>query len=372
MDGAHGIQGWTMSDLLDWLQLALLPISRKQKQALLHISGAPTALFGIAETALPVQHHFPELQRLIASQNDLLPRAKELKHQVEELGWQILTPSHQGFPQQLKQIPDPPLILYIKGDLKALDEPQIAIVGSRKATPLGRKLAQRFAKHLSDWGVGVVSGLARGVDASAHEGALLGNTATSAVLANGPGPIYPRANQRIADQILCSGGLLLTENPPGTQLEPWRFPERNRLVSGLALGTLVVEADLKSGSLITASLALSQGREVFAIPGAISNMQARGCHQLIKQGAMLVESPEDILNSLHKELRNICPVRAVSSHSPDTVQSPLLQTIGASALTLNELADVSGMELNRLQVELARLELRGAIFRHAGRYFRNA
>ena len=361
-----------MSDALDWLQLALLPIPRKQKQSLLAICLTPEATLQSSETQRLLQLCCHKKQIELPRPAVLLAQAQRIKDQVEQLGWQILTPDMPLFPQLLNQIPDPPTLLYTKGSLSALEGPQMAVVGSRKASPLGVKLAQRFAKHLSDWGLGVVSGLALGIDAAAHQGALQGGTATSAVLANGAGTIYPRSNQRLAEQIISEGGVILTENPPGHQLEAWHFPQRNRLISGLALGTLVVEADLKSGSLITAKLALSQGREVFAIPGALTNPQARGCHLLIKQGAVLVDSPEDILNSLHRELRDLCPTSAQIQNSSARVDNPLLQILGATDLNLNELAEATGSELGQLQVELARLELSGAVIKRAGRYFRSS
>ena len=360
-----------MSDLLDWLQLALLPIPRKQKQSLLKSGLTPEATLHLDETQRLLRQCCVKKQIELPRPATLLAEARCISDRIEELGWQILTPDMPHFPQLLHQIPDPPTLLYAKGELSALEGAQIAVVGSRKASPLGVKLAQRFAKHLSDWGLGVVSGLALGIDAAAHQGALQGGTATSAVLANGAGTIYPRSNRRLADHILAEGGVILTENPPAHRLEAWHFPERNRLISGLSLGTLVVEADLKSGSLITAQLALSQGREVFAIPGALTNPQARGCHQLIKQGAVLVDSPEDILNSLHRELRDLCPKQTEIQNSPARVDDPLMQILGATDLNLNELAEVTGSELGQLQVELARLELSGAITRRAGRYFRN-
>lgn len=359
-----------MSDLLDWLQLTQLPISRLQQRKLLQFSGSSAKLFSNEEALLYLQGYCHKRAIELPSPKSLRQKAATVLERSAELGWEVLTPSMAEFPPQLAEIPDPPLVLFVKGEPKALSGPQIAIVGSRKASPLGAKLAQRCAKYLSEWGLGIASGLARGIDTAAHQGALEGRSPTIAVLANGPGPVYPRTNQLLAEQILGSGGALLTENPPGAQLEAWRFPERNRLISGLSLGTLVVEASLKSGSLVTANLAASQGREVFAVPGALSNPQSRGCHQLIKQGAVLVETPEDILTTLHRELRELCPVQTPSEAAPQSSDSPLMHLLNASAMTLEELADVSGLAVQQLQVDLARLELSGAVIRRSGRYFR--
>ncbi|NVK00678.1 MAG: DNA-protecting protein DprA [Oceanospirillaceae bacterium] len=360
-----------MSELLSWLQLTQLPISRRQQHKLLERSGSVTGLFNDVETLAQLQYHCDKRGIELPTKGELYERAQALHERCALLGWSILTSDMSEFPERLLDIPDPPVVLFVKGRSTVLSGPQLAIVGSRKASPLGAKVAHRCAKHLSDWGVSIVSGLAKGIDTAAHQGALEGGSPTLAVLANGPGPVYPRANQQLAEQILEQGGALITENPPGCKLEPWRFPERNRLISGLTLGTLVVEAGLKSGSLVTANLAASQGREVFAIPGALSNPEARGCHQLIKQGAVLVESPEDILSALHRELREFCPVKVQPDLAPGLGDSPLLRFLGASDMTLEELLDVSGLSVRQLQIELAQLELGGVIVRRSGRYFRN-
>ena len=363
-----------MSDTRLWLHLLQLPLTRLQKRKLIERFGSLATLFECDEAWQFVTDFCRKHERPLLAQQDYSDGAKQIAEQCEQLGWQILCEEHPEFPERLRTIPDPPFLLFACGDTEAVSEPQIALVGSRKATPLGIKLAERFAKHLSDWGVGVVSGLALGIDTAAHLGALQGATPTTAVLANGPGKIYPHRNRGLADRIINKGGLLLSENPPGASLDAWRFPERNRLIAGLALGTLVVEADLKSGSLVTAKLALSQGSEVFACPGALSNPQARGCHQLIKQGAVLVESPDDIINALHQPLRQLCRSSGngedLSSGEVSTFnEDPLLRLLGSTDLSLDELAEVSGLSLDKLQVELAKHEMAGRLVRKAGRYF---
>ena len=363
-----------MSDTLLWLQLLQLPLTRVQKRKLIKRFGSRTTLFECDEAWQFVTDFCRKHERPLLSRQDYSAGAKQIVEQCEQLDWRILTEEQPEFPERLRAIPDPPFLLFARGTPEAVGEPQIALVGSRKATPLGIKVAERFAKHLSDWGVGVVSGLALGIDTAAHLGALQGPTPTTAVLANGPGTIYPHRNRELANRIVEKGGLLLSENPPGASLDAWRFPERNRLIAGLALGTLVVEADLKSGSLVTAKLALSQGSEVFAVPGALSNPQARGCHQLIKQGAVLVESPDDILNALHQPLRQLCS----SSDDRDASSSvkvsasgkdPILCLLSSEALSFDELVEVSGLDVAQLQVELAKHELTGKLVRRAGRYF---
>lgn len=362
-----------------WLQLLQLPITRNQKHKLIERFGSLSAIFESSEAWQYLVRYCHERKRPLQPQAFYGQQAEKIAAQCENLGWQILTEEHCHFPQRLRSIPDPPLVLFTRGEIDAVSEPQLAVVGSRKATPLGLKIAERFAKHLSDWGLGVVSGLALGIDSAAHKGALSGPTPTSAVLANGPDKIYPHRNRGLAEQIIDGGGVLITENPPGSALDAWRFPERNRLISGLALGTLVVEADIKSGSLVTAKLALSQGAEVFAVPGALSNPQARGCHQLIKQGAVLVDSPDDIINALHAPLRQLCTGARGSSavrqldeeldrELDKELDNPLLKLLQSGALGLDELASLSDFGVEQLQVELAKLELDGRVERRAGRY----
>lgn len=358
-----------------WLQLLQLPITRKQKRELIQRFGSLCAIFETSEAWHYLVGYCRERERPLQPQAFYRQQADKIVAQCEQLGWQILPEEQPDFPQRLRSIPDPPLVLFTCGEIDAVSEPQIAIVGSRKATPLGLKVAERFAKHLSDWGLGVVSGLALGIDSAAHKGALSGPTPTSAVLANGPERIYPHRNRGLAEQIIDGGGVLITENPPGSALDAWRFPERNRLISGLALATLVVEADIKSGSLVTAKLALSQGAEVFAVPGALSNPQARGCHQLIKQGAVLVDSPDDIINALHAPLRQLCtgdrgssPVCDLDKDPDRELDNPLLKLLQCGALGLDELTTLSDLGVEQLQVELAKLELDGRVERRAGRY----
>lgn len=198
------------------------------------------------------------------------------------------------YPPLLKCLPDPPPLLFVIGERAALQAPAVAVVGSRQATPMGAGLAQGFAAALSQAGLTVVSGLARGIDAAAHWGACGVEGKTVAVMATGPETIYPRAHARLADHIVAQGGALVTENAVGVAVNPRYFSARNRLISGLSYGVLVVEARCRSGSLMTAHLAADQGRDVFVLPGSLANPQAAGCHRLIQEGAQLVTQPQDI------------------------------------------------------------------------------
>jgi DNA processing protein len=209
----------------------------------------------------------------------------------------LITPFDSEYPALLRQISNAPAVLFVQGNIRRLANPQIAIVGSRNSTVTGRDNAFKFAQHFSELGFTVTSGLALGIDAAAHQGALKGQGGTIAVLGTGIDKIYPSSHVALAHEII-EKGVLLSEYPIGVPPAPSNFPRRNRIISGLSLGTLVVEAALKSGSLITARYALDQGREVFAIPGSIHSPLAKGCHHLIRQGAKLVETAEDVLEEL--------------------------------------------------------------------------
>ena len=211
----------------------------------------------------------------------------------------VLRISDANYPKQLKQIADPPPFLFVRGNIHILNQPQIGIVGSRKTSQTGHQIAEQFALALAQQGFYITSGLAHGIDASAHRGALqAGQGQTLAVMGTGVNICYPTANQALYRQIIEAGGAIVSEFMPNTPAREYHFPRRNRIVSGLSLGVLVVEAALKSGSLITAQTALEQNRQVFAIPGHIYNEHSRGCHQLIRDGAMLVDEPQQIVDEL--------------------------------------------------------------------------
>jgi len=217
---------------------------------------------------------------------------------MEMANCHIISHRHSAYPARLKEIPGSPPFLFVWGDLKILSRIQIAIVGSRNPTVGGCESAGLFARHFSSEGITVTSGLALGIDAAAHKGALSEKGGTVAVLGNGLDQIYPATHRALAHEIIEKGGALVSEFPIGTPPAPSNFPRRNRIISGLSIGTLVVEAAIKSGSLVTAKYALEQGREVFAVPGSIHSPMVKGCHALIKQGAKLVETAEDVMEEL--------------------------------------------------------------------------
>ena len=279
------------------------------------------------------------------------------------------------YPPLLKSINQPPPVLFVRGDPDYLQQPQLAMVGSRNPTAAGKRTASDFAKHLSNSGITITSGLARGIDGASHQGGLLGIAGTVALVAHGLDIVYPAAHQAMAEDI-SHHGAIVSEVPIGTKPHRGLFPRRNRIISGLSLGTLIVEAALKSGSLITAKNALEQGREVFAIPGSIHNPLSRGCHQLIRQGAKLVETAEDIIEELLPHLpSNITPpAESLNTEKNEQTLDPdhqkLLKCLQYEAVAIDELVDCSGFSAAEVASILLIMELEGSVVNEGGRYTR--
>ena len=281
------------------------------------------------------------------------------------------------YPPLLASIADPPLVLFVEGACAALSLPQLAIVGSRNPTPLGCDTAAQFARHLAEAGLAITSGLALGIDAAGHRGALRAGASTIAVLGCGLDRIYPRGNDGLAAEIVASRGALVSDLPTGTPPLKQHFPRRNRIISGLSLGTLVVEAALQSGSLITARLAGEQGREVFAIPGSIHNPMARGCHRLIRQGAKLVETADDIFTELGALLDGLRVVARAEAPDAQQVFGPvldkdqeiLLDALGFAPASIDTLVARTGFAADAVASMLLLLELDGRVAQqHGGLY----
>lgn len=283
---------------------------------------------------------------------------------AEQVDHHIIPWYSDHYPNPLKQIANPPPFLFARGKLALLDQPQIAIVGSRKASHAGIATTTQFANQLAEAGLVITSGLALGIDAAAHRAALEQQHPTIAVLPAGLDTIYPRRHHQLA-QAICQHGCLLSEMPLNTTVKPYLFPRRNRLISGLSLGTLVIEAAAKSGSLITARLAAEQGREVFAVPGAIQNQQASGCHQLIQQGAKLVTQIDDIL----EEFPTLHTDPTTPEPSPDA--HPLLAHIDFAATNFDTILYRSKLTACELSAMLSLLEIQGHIRTCPGGFMRN-
>lgn len=285
-----------MDTLHYWLALHRAPgVGAVTFNSCLAIPGAPAALF---DSQFP-RHQLPPALRDYLAAPDWPGVERDLHWLSQSSSCHIVTRHDASYPKQLHHVPaNAPCVLFVRGPIESLATHQMAIVGTRKPTPTGIETAKNLARELAEKGIGVTSGLALGIDAAAHAGALSVKGLTIAVFGTGINRVYPRQNRQLAEEILAQGGVLVSEFPIDTPPLPQNFPQRNRIISGLSLGTIVIEAAERSGSLITAKLALDQGREVFAVPGSIQNELARGCHALIKQGAKLVERADDIIEEI--------------------------------------------------------------------------
>jgi DNA processing protein len=361
-------------ELAAWLRLALTPgVGGGTARRLLAAFGLPYKIFLQDAAALAAV--------ATAQQATALGRPPDgLDAQLEStLAWlaagpgrRVVTLGDPAYPADLLNIEDPPLMLYLMGQPgPAPGAPAIAVVGSRNPTPQGRENARRFGQALAEAGLTVVSGLALGVDGAAHEGALAGaapgRLATIAVVGTGLDRVYPKQHLQLAHRI-AERGLLVSEYPLGTPPLAPNFPRRNRLIAALSQGTLVVEAALQSGSLITARLAAEQGKEVFAVPGSIHSTQARGCHALLREGAKLVENAQDVL----EELRGVAAAAPAPHHDPSGPpdgDAALLRALGFDPVGLDALIGRTGLPAATLQARLLELELAGQVARLPGGLF---
>lgn len=292
----------------------------------------------------------------------------------EDLAWQqaaeenhLLTWESVEYPALLKEIADPPVVLYAQGQLCALKQPTLAVIGSRNPSITGCDNAKHFAKDIAAYGVTIVSGLALGIDGQAHLGCLASKGQTIAVLGTGIDCIYPRRHMKLAQQIKESG-LLISEFPLKSPPIAGHFPRRNRIISGLSLCILVIEAAIKSGSLITARMALEQNRDVLAIPGSIHNPLARGCHYLLQQGAKLVTSVNDVLHELRLDPQQFTAEKSLFSLA--TENKNLVKFIGFELTSIDQIIMRSGFSIEQVTNELAELELQGAVVAVPGGYIR--
>lgn len=357
-----------------WFRLLHTPgLGRRGARAVLAECGSPEAALRAVQ-AQPAQDVEERLALALAW------RREDPEHRC------VLTLGDPDYPAALLQTADPPLWLFVQGDVRALSRRAVALVGSRRPTAAGLDHARRFARELAEAGWCVVSGLAQGIDGAAHEGALAGGGVTVAVTGTGPDRVYPARHRPLAQRIAVQGAVI-TEFPPGTAPLAENFPQRNRIIAGLTRGTLVVEAALASGSLISARLALEAGREVMAVPGSIDSPQSQGCHALIKQGAQLVESLDDILGALGEAMPVLVPAGAAmavnSAMAGDGGRpgegtppeggtpppDPVLRALGHEPATLDGLAARTGLDTAALQARLLELELSGQVARLPGARF---
>jgi DNA processing protein len=366
-------------ELAGWLRLAMTEgVGNGAARRLLAAFGLPQAVFSQSLEALEQLVSVAQAKALHSEPDGLAGQLDAswawLNDSLASDPRTVLTLADSAYPQPLLNIEDPPLMLYVVGKIPASWPVAIAVVGSRNPTPQGVANSKQFARSFAQAGITVVSGLALGVDGAAHEGALegaaTGHPATIAVVGTGLDRVYPRQHLKLAHRI-ARDGLLVSEYPLGTPPLAPNFPKRNRIIAALSLGTVVVEAALKSGSLITAGQAAEQGKEVFAIPGSIHSPQSRGCHALLKQGAKLVETAEDVL----EELPLLANLKLTSASGPSHLSASrdstdsLVAALGFDPVSLDTLVERTGCAPADLQARLLELELQGDVSRLPGGLF---
>ena len=368
-----------------WLRLTLSPgVGNETARQLLTSFGSAQAVFDQSAASLRQRGSSDKLVSALLAEPPALAALLKTTNEWLQAGSdrRVVALGDAAYPATLLNIEDPPLMLYMLGALAELAQAateiiatSLAIVGSRNPTPQGESNARQFARTFAEAGVCVVSGLALGIDGAAHDGALLGGGQTIAVVGTGLDRVYPKKHLALAHRI-ARQGMIISEFPLGTPPLIPNFPRRNRIISGLSLGTLVVEAALKSGSLITARLAAEQGKEVFAIPGSIHSPQSRGCHALIKQGAKLVELAQDVLEEmklpwggLAQGLTRPLDAPGDSGAASCSDDDPLIAALGFDAVSLDTLQARTGLDTARLQAQLLELELNGRVARLPGGLF---
>lgn len=373
------------ADLRDWIAVAALPdLGAASVKKLWDKGWTPEKLLSASETDW---HRLNLKQKTLLALRDYQQSSTSLLHKKQQVAfdWQastddcyLLPITHPDYPALLREIYDPPPLLFVRGNLAALNLPQIAIVGSRSASHNGAKLAYQFAEYLAKQGLIVNSGLALGIDAAAHQACVASRAPTVAVFGTGLDKPYPARNRALAQQILEQQGTWVSELFPGAPPLASHFPRRNRIISGMSLGIIVVEAALKSGSLITARMAMEQGREVFAIPSSINNPLSKGCHQLLREGACLAETASDIVSQLAPMLGYLVETCA-SKDEPNAPTSTdglppnaqvVIEKMGFDYISIDQLSSLTGMDIADLGPLLVELELYGVISQDPQGYIR--
>jgi len=357
---------------VDWLALHLVPgLGNMTFKKLLDRFGDPAEVFRASLTDLA---QVEGLRRQVAqsiAQREFSLDPQNVLRDLEKYGARVVTFSDPIYPEPLREIHDPPMVLYTRGSAIPSKSTFVAIVGSRNSTPYGVKTAENLAQGLARRGLGVVSGLARGIDSAAHWGCIEGRGFSVGVLGTGIDAVYPQSNKKLFDAMVEKGAVI-TEFPLKTPPEPKNFPIRNRLISGLSRGVIVVEATMKSGSLITASMALEQGREVFAVPGSVHSFKSTGCHFLIKQGAKLVENADDVLDELGM---NYTYAAKKDSYTEPTLpplednEKKVYDLIGDYPVHIDDIVREGNLEPGTASAVLMRMELKGIVRQLPGKLF---
>jgi DNA processing protein len=350
-------------------------------RALLDRFGSPEAILAASrQDLMQVEGVGADVAGNITSWRDHIDLDAELAR-IEKAGIRVVTREDADYPKNLREIYDPPLVLYVKGTLAGDDALAIAIVGSRRTTLYGQEMARKLAFQLARVGVTVVSGLARGIDTAAHKGALQAKGRTVAVIGCGIDLMYPAENKKLADEIIAKGGAVVTEFPFGVAPDRQNFPMRNRIISGWSMGVVVVEANLKSGALITVGQAAEQGRQVFAVPGRADSILSRGTNKLIKDGAKLTEDVEDILSEFEylvpRETKKAEPAAAVAGGIKPALkfselEQKLMAIIGDEEVAIDEIIRASGLTSAAVSSTLLALEMKRVVKQLPGKYFARA
>ena len=359
------------AELVAALRLALIDgVGPRLRQVLLERFGTAAAVLAAAPSELrDVQGIGPKLtQRIAVAEQEIDAQAQIdlcAQHDI-----QILLETSADYPRNLREIHDPPGVLFVRGSIEPPDQLGIAIVGSRHATQYGLAQAQRLAESLARAGLTIISGLARGIDAAAHRGALAAGGRTLAILGSGVLRIYPPEHVELAEQVVAAGAVI-SESPPHSPPLAGAFPQRNRIISGLSLGVIVVEASLQSGALISARHAMEQGREVFAVPGRVDSRMSRGCHQLIRDGAKLVETADDVLEELGPLVAPATAQSGEAVHHPaelllNDLERQVLAAIGSDTTSIDQVVGASGLPVPQVLATISVLEMRRLVKRLSG------
>jgi len=353
-----------MSTIEAWIALDLLPgIGPRTVRKLLEIFHTPEKILDTPVSVIRDLGFLNKAQLEAFMTGPDPARVKEVIRSLADAGAYVLCLDDPSYPPLLREIEDPPCVLSVKGSMEDL-QPSVAIVGTRSPSHYGKEMAYTLSRELSAMGISVVSGLARGVDKAAHQGALEGIAKTVAILGSGIDVMYPPEHEKLADRI-AEKGAVLSEFPPGTHPDSGNFPRRNRIISGLCIGTLVIEASIRSGAMITARLAGEQGRLVMALPGPVNNVRSQGPHHLIRQGAVLVRNAEDVMAEIFPQVKSILK---------DSVQMPknsdeIVSLVSGSPLSIEEIARELDMSIPDASLRISMLEINGELTRIEGNRF---
>ncbi len=348
--------------------------SRRVKELLKHIE-EPEEIFNTGKRALRTIEGIGEASALSILSFKNWEKVDAIIAETENKGIKLVTLTDPDYPELLKQIYDPPVLFWMKGNPEALSQPGVAVVGTRNASPYGRKMATKLTGELADKGLSIFSGLAYGIDAIAHRTAIEHNAPTVAVLGSGIDNLYPQKHAKLANDIIASGGAVISEFPLGTNPDAGNFPVRNRIVSGMSLGVLVVESGIKGGSMITADLGLNQNREVFAVPHPLGSPSGTGCNYLIKRGAAkLVQTVDDILVELpiaHNEVQEPEDIKKVNWRELNLEEhaAKVCEMLEKQAFQIDDLSEKTGIATGNLLVTLLQLEMDGIVQQKAGKVF---